>query len=492
MNFFGQNISSVNKQKATLSSTLSKIGSFDLPLEFKELIPTLVRFSTDECTPIDSSITVEIRTNTANALEFTLSELCAKRLLIYKKYVSSIASTHIPKLVANGFQYAVDHLKNSDVQNLPQILRYTLAMSKIVNHLIQATLSSLSNSVKTSQNNDIIENIDARKAIDQVFQLLLEYIPLLCNRLYKKEGVTATGGYDFNDDLIEQLKDLLTEFHSMVVLNQKAHPIAFARFLPPFMTLFAKDLEMMVVNNDTEAYLLIPRMTFLANVISCSHYEPNESNNESIETWKNEVTRTDNTRHAISSKGDVSIDPNAISTAIDSVWSTFLTTEQINSLVKTSLHFMMLREHLLNEWSSDAELFFIERKNANADEDVISSAQNLYLSLLESKCREMVIASIAPFLFRIDEQIEAVNIEVEKRIEEVGYAPVLHWDAVFTALGLSLEALRQTLNFDINNWFISSLSQVLKALTKQVPNKVSHNLLLTSKRFVNYELSKTI
>lgn len=473
--------------KITLSSILAKIGSFDLPLEFKELIPTLVGFSTGDFAPIDSSITVEIRTNAANALEFTLSELCAKRLLIYKKYVSSIASTHIPSLVANGFHYAVDHLKNSDAQNLPQILRYTLSMSKILNHLIQATLSSLSNAVKTSQNNDMIESMDARKAIDQVFQLLLEYIPLLCNRLYKKESLTGTGGDGFNDDLLEQLKDLLAEFHSMVVLNQKTHPIAFARYLPPFLTLFAKDLEMMVVNNDTEAYLAIPRMKFLANVISCSHYEPDESNNESIETWKNEVTRDNNTRHAISSKGDVSIDPNSISAAIENVWSKFLTTEQTNSLVKTSLHFMTLSENLLNEWSNDGELFYIERKNANADEDVIACAQNLYLSLLESKCRETVIAGIAPFLFRVDEQIEAVNVEIEKRVEEVGYAPVLYWDAVYTALGLSLEALRKTLNFDVNNWFISSLSQVLKALTKQVSNKVSHNVLHSLRRFWKYE-----
>lgn len=452
---------------------MAKIGNYDLPLTFKELIPTLVGYSIGEYTPSDPSITAEVRLNTATALEYTLGDICSKRLLVYKKYTLSIATAHLPGLVSNGFQYSMTHLKTSDAESLHLILGYTLAMSRILNHLILSSLSSLSDSLQTSQNKDMTESGDAKLAVDQVFQLLLEYIPMLCNCLLNKNsGNRDVGNFSHDDDVVKQLKSLLTELHSMVVSNQKAHPLAFARYLPHFLTLFTKDLEMMVMNKDSEVFLVIPRMSFLANVISCPHYVPDGSINESLETWRNEVTRKDNTRHAISSKGDISIDPNSISAAVDYVWSKYLTVEQINKLVEISLNFMTLNEDMLSEWSNDPELFYIERRNANADDDMIACAQNLYLALLESKCREAVIGIIGSFLFRVDEQIKAVTIEVERGLDEDGYESIVYWDSVYTALGLSFDILKQALNFDINNWFISCLSKVLQMLTKPVENKV--------------------
>ena len=57
----------------------------DLPLEFGQLIPTLVQYSTGVTEAIESQVADITRLNASNALEDILEGICSKRLLVYKK-----------------------------------------------------------------------------------------------------------------------------------------------------------------------------------------------------------------------------------------------------------------------------------------------------------------------------------------------------------------------------------------------------------------------
>ncbi len=377
---------------------------------------------------------------------------------------------------------------------LPVVLQYAILMTKILHHLILSSLPSLVVDGKAHKHNHSNEkddiNIDndvnviekqrkienAARAIDSVFEMLLKYIPLSSNFLHERTTSQSLGGNSNSDDDIntinESLKTLLDEFFALVVATQKAHPVAFARFLPPFLNLFSSNLEKVVSDKEMEPLFVIPQMMFLGNVISCSHYRPDEESNESMETYRTEVHN--NGRRAITSKGDVSIDPLSISNAVQHVWKVFLTIERIHMLVNVSLFFMMLKESHLADWSDDPESFFVERRDAVADDDMIACAQNLYLSLLESKCELAVVENISSFINRSEEQIEAAHRESGLKAQGGGDSVVLFWDSIYTCIGLSLSALKRNIGFDVNNWISSCLSHVFKALTmKQSQNQVS-------------------
>jgi len=459
----------------TIGSILSKIGSSDLPLEFKELVPNLIHYSIGSYAPIDHSVDVETRFNATNALEFILADLCFKRLLIYKKYVISISSDYLSDLVNKGLCYSMELLTSPNVKAdfLPVVLEYATIMTKILRHLILSSLPSLvdgaqkvnnnrgqnlDNGSANNKNQQFIQN--TAKAIDNVFEMLLKYIPLSCNFL--KERTSSHPFEHSNDTINDNIKELLEEFYTLVVTTQKAHPVAFSRFLSPFLNLFSKDLEQMVSNKETEPLFAIPQMTFLGNVISCPHYRPDQESNESMETYRNEVQN--NGKRAITSHGDVSIDTVCVNNSVKHVWTIFLTIERIHMLVDASLFFMMIKDSQLTDWYDDAESFYIERKNAVADDDVIASAQQLYLSLLESKCGSVVVEKLSSFINRLDEQIEAAHYESGLKAKDSNYSVVLFWDAIYTCIGLSLIALKQIIAFDINNWLSSRLSHVFKAL----------------------------
>ena len=265
----------------------------------------------------------------------------------------------------------------------------------------------------------------------------------------------------------------------MIVSTQKLHPISFSRFLNPFLLLFYTDIETMVLRKDiivVEPMFVIPQMMFMANVLSCSHYIPDEVANESIVTWRSERTSTTTTtttnttatnhttRRAITTQGDVTIDPLSVRDAIQNVGS-FFTIERIQRLVDASIYFMSFyNESHLAAWSDDPEMFFFERMHAVAEDDIISCAQNLYLSLLESsaECKAIVVEKIISLVHRVDDQIQAAIFEA--RIQTRQNLPyIAFWDAVYTTIGLSLHTL-QSFHIDINNWFQSTIAQSIRIL----------------------------
>lgn len=444
-----------------------------MPLEFKELIPTLIGYSIGsyEYQPIDPTVTVETRINTANAIEFILADLCLKRLLIFKKYIISISSTHLSDIVKDGLRYSMEHLKNQEntSAHLLPILQYATIMTKLSYHLILSSLSSLVDSNKMNEDeNTNLQILAAKEAIDHVFELSLEYIPLLCNYLSSNNGVGGGGGNASSSIIDDNIKTLLGEFYSLIVSAQKVHAISFSRFLHPFLTLFFGELEKISSKKgEIEPMFVIPQMTFLANVISCSHYEPDEHLNEAMEAWRSGVNR------AITIQGDQKIDPHSVSDAVQNVWVNFLTVERIHNLVDMSLFFMTLNDSHLEEWSDDPESFFIERKNVMADDDIISCAQYLYLSMLESKCKPIVLGKLSSILLNGNEQImKASSFERgDSTMINESYSNVVYWEAVYTTVGLSIYALKSGY-LDINHWFASSLSEVMKILLEPRENKV--------------------
>jgi hypothetical protein len=446
------------------------------------LIPTLIGYSIGSYHPIDPAVTVETRITTANAVEFILSDLCVKRLLIFKKYIISISSTHLSDIVKDGLRYSMDHLKNqadtTSIHLLP-ILHYATIMTKISYHLILSSLSSLVDSKKNEDENTKSQISAAKEAIDHVFELALEYIPLLCNYLSSNSSRggsdSINGGNASLSGINDNIKTLLGEFYALIVAAQKAHAISFARFLHPFLTLFYSELEKIPsTKGEVEPMFVIPQMTFLANVISCSYYEPDEDVNEAMEAWRSGVNR------AITIQGDQKIDPLSVSDAVQNVWTNFLTVERIHNLVDMSIFFMMLNDSHLEEWSENPESFYIERKNVVADDDIISCSQFLYLSMLESKCKPVVLGKLSSIVLNGNEQIIIAScFERGDSVTNETYSNVKFWDALYTIVGLSIDYLKSGF-IDINNWFVSSLSQVIKILLEPRENKVC----IKTKRYI--------
>jgi len=452
----------------TVASLISKIARLDLPLQFQELVPTLVGFSLGSNPPLDNWVAVETRLNTANALEAVFAEICTKRLLVDKKYVISVAQTYLSDLMEKGLGYSMEQLKIAESGSLTVVIEYATILAKIVHHLLLVSLSSLVDGARKGGSVYDLQETPA-KAIDKVFGLLLSYIPLLRGHLVSK---TTTDVNCIN----EGLKDLLKEFYELVVTTQKAHPIAFARFLCPFLELFYDDLEVMVSNNyQTESYLIIPQMTLLANVISCSYYTPEKSANEAVETFRSEIKTGHIESRAISSKGDVSINISAVESAVNSVWNDFLSLERIPNLVEISLFFMTLKESHLAEWAKNPEMFYIDRKNAVPEDDIISCAQNLYLSLVESKCVITVVEKIGAILLDTDAQLAAAQFEAGINTDSDALRSVVYWDAIYTSFGLSFNTFQQHSNFNVHQWFESSFILIIKALLeipKQIPKRL--------------------
>jgi len=363
-------------------------------------------------------------------------------------------------------------IKANDDSNLLRILEYAMIMTKIIHHLIISSLSSIFDNGKRCNNKEMNQNtnnnseeFEARKSIDRVFELFLEYIPLLCKHLRESSFRQSTRNVStMNDNSIDDsIKALLGEFYSLVVEAQKAHAISFSRFLDPFLTLFYSEIEWMASMKQVEVKFAIPQIMFLANVISCSHYEPDESMNESMQTWRSEVTTGDHTRRAITSQGDICIDPNSVNNAVQNVWRKFLTIERIHNLVDLCLYYMTLNQSHLTAWIDDSESFYFERLNASAEEDIIACAQLMYIAMLESKCKPIVLDKISSYICRGDEQLNAASFESENTTDGQNYESILFWDTVYTATGLSLDSLKSG-GFDLNNWFASTLSQVINIL----------------------------
>ena len=272
------------------SSVVSKIGRLDLPLRYHTLIPALVQFAVGKADVFvninDDKLALAMRINTSNALEYLLSELCEKKLLLVKKYVTSISQAHLSDLVFRGFSYAVQcETEQLDDDMKISLVKYTIILVKCIHHLL---LSSFPNLLETPNNGGLSNNSleTPSMAIDKVFMLILDFIPALTTQMRQKQNLLDS---PFHESIVSLLKHIC----ELVLSIQKEHSVPFGRFVESFLHLFYTELigysSTMGDRNDDPDILILSSVLFIANVAGCSDYEPDESTNTALETVQFEV-----------------------------------------------------------------------------------------------------------------------------------------------------------------------------------------------------------
>uniref|UniRef100_A0A7S4RP11 Importin N-terminal domain-containing protein n=2 Tax=Ditylum brightwellii TaxID=49249 RepID=A0A7S4RP11_9STRA len=489
------------------SSLLSKIGRLDLPLSFHELIPTLVQYATTRTLPDrfpklteeerKEQLTMTLNYNASDALEMILSELCSKRLLVDKKYIAKISHESVGILVGEGWMMAMSYIgayitaSSTEVQpsSSPQrtlcVIKYALLLSKILSHLFHSALPTLLTEDGSTPSSAIV---------DQVYTAILEAVPALLRFLEERIGsndkdVGRNAPVHDKEAIAGDLDTLLDVLGSLVVEVQHAHPLPCSRFVGPFLDMFYSNLmravsSQIAVNGQVsevaptaltapECFLMCA-MRFLANIVSCSHYMPDEEANEAIAAMRSETISSSGDRRVITSRGDTIIDRVAIQTIVQTVWFDFFTEDRLRQLADVSIkHFMILSAERLDEWEADPESFVITESQRNVDDDLAACAQNLYLSLVESKAGKPIIAPlVVTMLGDIGSQLNAAKIEAGEVTADAGNRNVLLWNSIYTAAGLSVNVLIECEGFEIDTWFEKTLVPCLASIL-QGRNKVN-------------------
>ena len=168
----------------------------------------------------------------------------------------------------------------------------------------------------------------------------------------------------------------------------------------------------------------------------------------------------------IARQGDTILGANSIGTAVQVVWVTILTSTRISDLLKLIIFkFMPLSIELLEEWDSDSEFYFLADQNSSADEQISAAAQNFFLALMESCIgRPVGVTIILEMIQDYGSQATAVSLELQKISgpkSSVNEA-ILTWDAIYTAVGISVNILSSQVNF--SSWFNSCLGPALNSL----------------------------
>ncbi len=272
------------------SSVVSKIGRLDLPLRYQTLIPALVQFAVGKSNVFmnisDDKLALTMRINTSNALEYLLSELCEKKLLLVKKYIASISQAHLSDLVFRGFSYAVQcDTEQLDDDMKISLVRYATILVKCIHHLLLSSLPTLIDAPsKGGISNDSLET--PSMSIDKVFMLILDFIPALTTQIRHNQNILDS---PFHESIVSLLKHIC----EMVLSIQKEHSVPFGRFVEPFLHLFYSELigYTSIIHNRSEDpdILILSSVLFIANVAGCSDYEPEESTNSALETIQFEV-----------------------------------------------------------------------------------------------------------------------------------------------------------------------------------------------------------
>ncbi|KAL9189207.1 hypothetical protein ACHAXT_011697 [Thalassiosira profunda] len=439
------------------ASLLSKIARMDLPLKFHQLIPTLVegvkgaqtlkrQQQQNQLELQHQRICNTIFYNTMNALEAVLSEMSTQRLLVDKKYRNAVATQHLGSLIESGLIPAlqeIDSLRsapNGMEEEHKAALQYATVTSRVVSHLMCSSFSKLAEEATTAPR------------VDQVLTLIHSFLSQWLDARY------AT-----NDNLWTSTKELLSVNCNLIVNLQQSHPLAFLRYLKPFLELFYASLMRtlgvgnergVASGNPQSGQFTIAFVTFLANVVGGAKYADTDAAKEVLQS--------------------------------------FFTPRVIQTLAPTALQLFSM--HLLPgndedddalQWQDDPEGFYHWEL---ARDDVGCAAQNLFLALVESPfTKDTVLPWFVGMLTNVASQRLAVEIESGasagtvssalplggeglSRGENVAMDIILQWDAIYTAAGLAgslLEGHPEAFNFQ--SWYHSSLGESLGSLLQSNP-----------------------
>ena len=239
-----------------------------------------------------------------------------------------------------------------------------------------------------------------------------------------------------------------------------------------------------------EDRFVMASMTFLSNVLGCRKYEPDEEANAAIAAIREgtSVGTDGTTKRTITAAGDTfatSSTLSAIEHAVQTVW-VYFTPERMAQLTDLAAKLMVLSNSRLEEWEADSEGYFHAESSRSSEDDVNVCAQALYLSLVESKLGKAVVAPrIMGMLQDLESQASAARMEASGNISSsgMGGSDVLILDAVYTAAGISLNALEDGAGFSFGAFFDTYLLPCLEMLLRdQTPN--STNLPMLRRRIV--------
>mmetsp|Transcript_14453 Transcript_14453/g.31345 ORF Transcript_14453/g.31345 Transcript_14453/m.31345 type:complete len:1131 (-) Transcript_14453:272-3664(-) len=473
------------------ASLLSKIARMDLPLKFQELIPTLVEGvkcsqgvvcqiqQQQQQTPQmqqQQRVFQTIRYNTMVALEAILSEISTQRLLVDRKYRNSIALQYLGSIVESGLVPSLQDLEslkgvsNGMGEEHISALKYATLASRVVSYMMVSSFGKL------------VEETATTSLVDQTLSLVHSFL---------SQWLPFVLGHDKNATncaLRKTMKELLHVHCDLIVNLQCSHPIAFVRYLNPFLTLFHSSLMYIVsgrkeanhgtanastnMNIQSSDQYTIAFLSFLANVVGTSKYSESDA-------AKNELT-------------------------------SFFTPSLIQSLSQTLLHLFSIHIYPNQnsndeddeddnaervQWQDDPEGFYQYEMQRSSEDDVGCASQNLFLALVESSfSSEIVMPWLMQLLSNVASQRLAVEIEggisagIDARIllsamplgapptklshgENAALDLMLQWDAIYTAAGLAGSMLESCPGFHFRTWFDASLGPCLVLLLQSKPQQ---------------------
>lgn len=464
--------------QSACTSLLARIGRFDLPMTFHELIPTLI---SSAC----GASAIQTKCNALQALDAVLAEICDKRLLLDKKFVVKIVTEHIATLVQQGYIPAMDDgvvgvMQSSNeqettvIENRKMVMQYATTMASVLRRLLRHSLPSALNPPCVA-------------SVDHLFTSVIKFVPALL-------GVVRNGERSNHQ---QDVDSLLEELCHLTIDVQKAHPIEFGRYLAPFLELFHQQLVDIassatpasgdILEEDSSlGRFVMASMAFLSNVLGCRKYEPDEQANASITDIREgtSVGADGMTKRTITATGDAfatSSTLNAIEHAVQTVW-VYFTPERMTQLADLAIRkLMVLSNSRLEEWEADSEGYFHAESSRSSEDDVNVCAQALYLSLVESKVGKAVVAPrIVEMLQDLESQASAARIEASGNIGSSGTGgnDVLILDAIYTAAGISLNALEDGAGFSFGAFFDTYLLPCLEMLLRdQTPNSTKLPIL---------------
>jgi hypothetical protein len=435
-----------------------QVARLDLPKYFNDLVPSLASHA------LSNERSIMQKRNSLYALEAILEELSQKRLLGVKQSMRMIATDHVAALVQEGQRIISMLLSDITVDSTHSEM--ILNLTRSLHFLLQSSLSSLVQSVN-----------ETSTAVDQWMKLTLEF-----SSAFLSERSSAS--------LTHALSSLCIELWDLVVDVQQAHPIAFGRFLEPFLVMYYNALflgrEETSSIRDARAFLkyyqeritqpsllsqeqTILALKFLASVASSSHYVPDETQNEAVPLIQSAMNAP---RTTITSKGDFQLLSSDVQQAVHAVWARFFSNECVCNIFDLCVGSLMaISKDRLIDWAADPESFFLSEEHRTAEDDVSAAAQTLFCALVESLVgSQVVLPRLVALLNDSESQMQACKLEVATCTYEGSQASdsthplVVLWEALYTAAGLSASMLDDFNAWNFEAWYRGLLSPSLSFL----------------------------
>ena len=174
--------------------------------------------------------------------------------------------------------------------------------------------------------------------------------------------------------------------------------------------------------------------------------------------------------------GDRKIELESVEDAVRKVWINCFTPNYIVDLTRMLVcKLMIMTRELLMEWESDPEALFLLEGQLAVSDHLSIAAQHLYLSLIESNSGKSIIPQLMASLIKdYESQSFAISCEAMNKVLPNGGAvheTVLLWDAIYTAVGISVNNLSS--HVDLSDWFRNCLSPALSSLLSNQCNMQS-------------------